>query len=204
MRKQAHPLITFEGLTQAQVNQIDHWLKEHPVRKVVEIIREKFQRYISKSTLQRFATWRCAKEALGASPEAVAAAQEINQFAATAKTTFSAATIHLLEQQAFQLALTRQDDEDLKALKDILFLIHRHDSNEIWKRRVRVQEERFALEKPQNKTDPKHGALLVSQAVNDILNGFSVKGSAGLLSASEGVPPEASHPSPPHADQSPA
>ena len=85
MRKQAQPLIAFKGLTQAQVNQIDEWLKEHPFRKVSEIIQEKFQRYISKSILQRFATWRCAKEALGSSPEAVAAAEEINQFAATAK-----------------------------------------------------------------------------------------------------------------------
>src|SRR5689334_11464905 len=126
MRKQAHPLIAFKGLTQPQVNQIDGWLKEHPFRKVSEIIQEKFQRYISKSTLQRFATWRCANEALGSSPQAVAAAEEINQFAATAKPNFSAATIHLLDQQAFQLTLTRQDDEDLQALKDILFLIHRH------------------------------------------------------------------------------
>ncbi|HTG45723.1 MAG TPA: hypothetical protein VK633_14470 [Verrucomicrobiae bacterium] len=145
--KQPRPIKALEGLTDDQLNQLAEWVDLHSYRKAVELAHANFGRSIPKTTLQRFIAHRRAAQVLDDSPEALNAAREINRFAATAETNFSAATLHLLERQAFELALARSDQEDLDALKDLLFLLQRHRANDIHDRRVRVQEEKLALRK---------------------------------------------------------
>jgi hypothetical protein len=152
---QPRPQKALVGLTDDQLNQLAEWIEVHSYRKAVELAREKFQRYIPKTTLQRFIAHGRAKEVLDDSPDSLEAAREINRFAATAETDFSSATIHILERQAFELALARQDNEDLDTLKDLMFLLQRHRANGIHERRVHVQEEKLALKKAEIANEAK-------------------------------------------------
>jgi hypothetical protein len=181
MRK-LRKLKSLEGLSNEQVNLLAEWVEAHPYRKAVELVREKFGRYVSKSALHRFRARRVVVEIREETPEALQAAREVNRFAARAEANFSAATVHLLERQAFDLALAGKDEEDLERLKALMWMLQRNRANDIHERRVRVLEAR--VRKPQNKTEAEREALLVGKAVDKVLNGWErKKGAKGRKSA---------------------
>lgn len=139
------PLSALEGLTSDDLNLLATWLDQYSYRKVVELAEAEFKRRIPKTTLQRFAARNSTRALLDDSPDALQAATEINQFAATACTAFSDATLHILERRAFELVLILRTEKQMAALKDLLFLSHKHRSTQVRERQVKVQEEKLAL-----------------------------------------------------------
>jgi hypothetical protein len=134
-------LTRLDGLSEDQLRQIDTWLAGLGYRKTAERASNEFNRDIDKASLQRFAVRSAPKDYLDDSPQAQEAAAQILKCAASGHALFTPATIQILEQTAFQLALTcRKQPEDMQALKQISTMLFRHRNTVVRERIAAVQE----------------------------------------------------------------
>jgi hypothetical protein len=147
-------LSCLSGLSPAQLERINTWLDDAvPYRKIVELCRTEFQLEIPHMTIARYNKRSAARTLvndLTDSKEACIAISQISQYAATGDVTFSTATLELLEQQAFDLALAFNRDTDagdLQTLNQLWALIHKAKNTAIRERHAKVQETKCDLRK---------------------------------------------------------
>jgi hypothetical protein len=139
-------LSELNGLSQDDRHQIDAWLDEYGYRKTARLASEKFNRTISRNTIERFANRAAPKDFLDDSPDAQETAGQILQFAVSGQPQFTEASIHVLEQTAFKLTFScTHRAEDMKALQQIQTMLFRHRNAAVRERLAKVQEQKLQL-----------------------------------------------------------
>ena len=139
-------LSELNGLSETDLEQIDQWLDEFSYRKTARLASQKFNRTISRRTIERFANRAAPKDFLDDSAETKETAGQILQFAASGQAQFTEASVHVLEQTAFKLTFTcTQRTEDMQALSQIQTMLFRHRNAVVRERTASVQEQKAKL-----------------------------------------------------------
>src|SRR2546423_2157800 len=133
-------LSELNGLSETDLEQIDQWLDEFSYRKTARLASQKFNRTISRRTIERFANRAVPKDFLDDSADTKETAGQILQFAASGQPQFTEASICVLEQTAFKLSFPcTHRAEDMKALMQIHPMLSRHRNAVVRERTATVQ-----------------------------------------------------------------
>src|SRR5688572_30164655 len=147
--KTGRPLSRMECLSERQLHHINGWLDDgEPFKKVVALCKSEFDVEIPKTTLQRYYKRSASRTLIADLADSKEAAAEISKYAVTGIALFSATTLEILEQQAFDLAVAFNRDadaEDLGVLKNLWTLIHKAKGTQIRERHATVQEQKIQL-----------------------------------------------------------
>lgn len=148
-RRSGRPLTQLLNLSERQLEHVNSWIREGvPCRKIVELCRVEFEKIIPYMTFVRYSNRTDLFRELDGLADSREAAAEFSKYAVTGDASFSANTLELLEQQAFDLTLAYSRDadaDDLATLQKLWTLIHKAKHTRIRERHAAVQEQKVAL-----------------------------------------------------------
>ena len=178
-QKSGHASV-FDQFTDDQLLQIVDWLADHTYNQTRGLIKDNYHREISHGAIQRFFERTSFLEHLDQSEQAAVAAREILRNTVSNQVKYSEATLRLLEQTAFNLALTsRTRPRDLDPLNRINNIICRSRNTAVRERHATVQEKKTDLRTRELdlKTQILHarldGRLTLNRNLNPTRNLFS-------------------------------
>ena len=139
----------FDHFTLEQRKQIIAWNAKHTYDETIDLIQKEFGIEVSRSSLARFHTRTALINHIEESPDTQAAADQILLHITSSKPNdhkLTAASIHILEQTAFKLALTSADKPaHLDLLNRVNLIICRARNTAVRERHATVQETKCAL-----------------------------------------------------------
>jgi hypothetical protein len=139
----------FDDFTLEQRKQIIAWNDKHTYEETIDLIQKNFGVEVSRSSLGRFYTRTALINHIEESPDTQAAADQILLHITSSKPNehkLTAASLHILEQTAFKLALTSADKPvHLDLLNRVNLIICRARNTAVRERHATVQETKCAL-----------------------------------------------------------
>ena len=156
----------FDHFTLDQRKQIIAWNERHTYDETIDLIQKHFGVTVSRSALGRFHARTAFIRHIDESPDTQAAADEILLHITDKNHLYTAASLHVLEQTAFKLALTCADQSShLDLLTRLNTIICRARNTLVRERQATVQETKCDLRREELalKTKLTHHRLTLSR-----------------------------------------